>query len=274
MSYMHMIKHQYINGYFEYIENLINNNENLSELFKLHKINLLSLYNYAPYLFVCATLWPNKVGTKQWENMCRVYYDLQAKGYLHYANTKNEYMDKKIEEFITKVKGDYRLSKKQLKEVIDGTIVNYIPYVELLTAAYNFDDRDFFHTDKHTYPSFAKMLNMSEDEYQIFIQQRFHTDDLPDNVLALKILRYHYDIGNACPYVDFWHYMIDADFSEVSNGSICTMYKSNILKYNLVCEGIEIPAKLFNSFRELLFKELSQFKKFKDIEQIKFEISW
>jgi hypothetical protein len=33
-----------------------------------------------------------------------VYYDLKAKGYLHYANTKNEYMDKKIEEFITKVK--------------------------------------------------------------------------------------------------------------------------------------------------------------------------
>ena len=53
---------------------------------------------------------------------------------------------------------------------------------------------------------------MSEDEYQIFIQQRFHTDDLPDNVHALKILRYHYDIGNACPYVDFWHYMMDADF--------------------------------------------------------------
>ena len=65
MSYMYMIKQQYMNGYFEYIENLINNNENLSELFKLHKINLLSLYNYAPYLFVCATSWPNKVGTKQ-----------------------------------------------------------------------------------------------------------------------------------------------------------------------------------------------------------------
>ena len=123
--------------------------------------------------------------------MCRVYYDLQAKGYLQYTTTKYEYMDKEIEDFITKVKGDYRLSKKQLKQVIDGTIVNYIPYVELLTTAYNFDDRDFFHTDKHTYPSFAKMLNMSEDEYQIFIQQRFHTDDLPDNVLALKTLRYH-----------------------------------------------------------------------------------
>ena len=96
---MHMIKHQYINGYFEYIENLINNNENLSELFKFHKINLLSLYNYTPYLFVCATLWPNKVGTKQWENMCRVYYDLQAKGYLQYTTTKYEYMDKEIEDF-------------------------------------------------------------------------------------------------------------------------------------------------------------------------------
>ena len=52
------------------------------------------------------------------------------------------------------------------------------------------------------------------------------------------------------------------------------MYMSNTLNHNLVCEGIEIPAKLFNSFRELLFKELSQFKKFKNIEQIKFEISW
>jgi hypothetical protein len=37
---------------------------------------------------------------------------------------------------------------------------------------------------------------------------------------------------------------------------------------------MEIPAKLFNSFRELLFKELSQFKKFKDAQEIKFEISW
>ena len=271
---MHMIKHQYINGYFEYIENLINNNENLSELFKFHKINLLSLYNYAPYLFVCATLWPNKVGTKQWENMCRVYYDLQAKGYLYYANTKNEYMDKKIEEFITKVKGDYRLSKKQLKQVIDGTIVNYCSYVELLTTAYNFDDRDFFHTDKHTYLSFAEMLNMSEDEYQIFIQQRFHSDDAPDSFHALKILQYHYDIENACPYVDFWHYVMDADFPEVTNGSIHVMYKDNMLKEILICEGMEIPAKLFNSFRELLFKELSQFKKFKDAQEIKFEISW
>ena len=47
-----------------------------------------------------------------------------------------------------------------------------------------------------------------------------------------------------------------------------------ILRNAYESEGIEIPAKLFNSFRELLFKELSQFKKFKDIEQIKFEISW
>jgi hypothetical protein len=67
---------------------------------------------------------------------------------------------------------------------------------------------------------------------------------------------------------------MDADFPEVTNGSIHVMYKDNMLKENLICEGMEIPAKLFNSFRELLFKELSQFKKFKDAQEIKFEISW
>lgn len=274
MSQMYMIKYQYIDGYLEHAQTQINKNKQLSELFKLHKIDLQTLYENDPYLFVHASLWPNVVGTKHWENICRVYYELKAKNYLHFPNTNDGVMYKKIENFVTKVEGDYLVSKKQLKDVIDGKIVDYISYVDLLEEAYEFDDRDFFNTDKYSYPSFAKMLNMNENEYQEFVKQRFHSDDVPDSFHALKILQYHYDIENACPYVDFWHYVMDADFPEVTNGSIHVMYKDNMLKENLICEGMEIPAKLFNSFRELLFKELSQFKKFKDAQEIKFEISW
>ena len=46
MSQMYMIKYQYIDGYLEHAQTQINKNKQLSELFKLHKIDLQTLYEF------------------------------------------------------------------------------------------------------------------------------------------------------------------------------------------------------------------------------------
>lgn len=237
-----------------------------------------------PYLFDVFTRIFSGVSTPEniqlWKNYEQAYKDLESQGFFKFKNVLAKAMQCKIEEFVKKVDGPYLVPLVELEDVITekkkkGEVsiqVEFNDYMELLEKYYEFDHRDFFNKFNSNKPDFAKLLELTPQEYA----SHYNMSPAQD-LMATKIIILHdkYESINDMPSVDFWSHLLDHDFAEVSNGSIKRMW-SHYEEKDQKLDGIKVSAIVFEKIRELMFKEIAQYPHhtIQDVDEIDFYIYW
>lgn len=237
-----------------------------------------------PYLFQMFTSIFSGVETPQnvqtWKNYHQAYVELEAQGLLKFSNSREKVMQEKIDEFVKKVDGPCLVPKEQLEEVITekkrkGVVsiqVDFDDYMTLLENHYKFEHRDFFARFGKKTNNEAALLGLTKEEYEK------HSKFSPaQDVIAAKmsVLYNLHQENEGMPYADFWNYLTDHDFMDVSNGSVNTMWLDHETEDD-EDDGIVIPAIVFDKMRQLMFKEIAQYSYYenKQPQEIEFYISW
>lgn len=153
--------------------------------------------------------------------------------------------------------------KKKKKEV--SVHFDYHEVLDLIEEAYDVDVRGFF--------NHLKYETIKEIVAKYFPIENYHTilRTSPINSLEANYLSIVSD------HIDFWHYMLDYDFAEISNGSISSMWKpeeeETIQLENIINTKEEFKKYISNQIKKVFFKELSQLKEV-DSDEIEFLIEW
>lgn len=237
-----------------------------------------------PYLFQMFMSIFSGVETSQnvqtWKNYHQAYVELEAQGLLKFSNSREKVMQEKIDEFVKKVDGPCLVPKEQLEEVITekkrkGVVsiqVDFDDYMTLLENHYKFEHRDFFGRFGKKTNNEAALLGLTKEEYEK------HSKFSPaQDVIAAKmsVLYSLHQENEGMPYADFWNYLTDHDFMDVSNGSVNTMWLEHETEDD-EDDGIVIPAIVFDKMRQLMFKEIAQYSYYENQQpnEIEFYISW
>lgn len=214
-----------------------------------------------------------------WNLHCQAYYQLKKDDFF---NTNINCMKLKVlQEFEAKVNGACLLSVKEINTAKTTTkklneksvFFDFHEILEMIEKAYDIRTRGFF-------------SNLVYLEQNKFFNHYFPDADYDEvgRILPITSLEANYMslindyFSQRVDYVDFWHYLLDGDFENVSNGSINTLYSSD---ESVICLKEAIKDKeslkdyICHQIRNLFFKELSQLKEVgTDPESIKFHIDW
>lgn len=256
----------------------------LHENIKIMELDMEDMARTQPYLFECfVSIFSGKANDESyqlWENYKKAYQELHEKSLLNFKNTKDDFIKKTIDEFIQKANGPHLLTLDDLEDVItekkhkkQTTVqVEFNQYMDLIEEAYDFDYRNFFSKFSENKMDFSRLLKITTEDYH-----KYSRISPVEHLISAKIciITEHYDFVNSMPYVDFWHHLLDHDFSEVQNGSIQYM-SSDFKAQDIKNKGTVVPAIVFNTFRQIVFKEISQlpYYKEKSFDQIEFYIYW
>lgn len=247
-------------------------------------VDMKNLAETKPYLFEMFTRIFSGVETPEevhaWKNYQQAYNELESQGLLKFSGNREAVMQEKIDEFVKKVDGPYLVPLTELEEVITekkrkGQVsvqVDFNDYMDLLEKYYGFEHRDFFQKFGKENLDYKKILGLSEEEFT----KAYNLSPYEDIVATkISILDSFYNESQGMPYVDFWHYLMDNDFMEVSNGSVQTMWIDSEAE-DEEDDGIVIPAIVFDKMREMIFKEISQYSYYENQKpsEIEFYISW
>ena len=149
--------------------------------------------------------------------------------------------------------------------------VDYTEVIDLIKHYYKVNDRGFFSNQKDTRVLLIDNKLMSDEEYDAIL----HISPKDDYKAAiLRIVSDH--IEAQVPYVDFWRYLLNCEFDQVSNGSMSTMWFSNEdeKEYN----PSDLSNRIFLTFKKIIKKELSQIKELKEKidtdDAMQFWIEW
>lgn len=146
--------------------------------------------------------------------------------------------------------------KKSIKEVYDFNEV-----MDYLEHKYNFDHRDYKNSHEH----FGTWLNLKQEKKpthpislngKMYLLEKEITKEEWDKIYK-EIHEQYARYKNWCvenpepPYLDFWHWLTDHDFSNVRNGCIEVLY----IKYwlNKLSDSDwqkEILQYIYNEFQE------------------------
>jgi hypothetical protein len=188
-------------------------------------------------------------------------------------------MEEKLAILRSKVEGPCLVPLNELEENITYKTkkgvteveFDYCGYSDLIEKYYEIELRDFYgHFGKNN--EIKNLLNLEDEEYDKLCNTR------PiDSVTATKVivLGSFYEYHKTLPYADFWHYLLDSQFYELTNGSNHTLYDEE----DIVHEDKESHAEhaeLFSLLKRILFKEINQHPHFKGEpnHEIDFYVSW
>lgn len=249
-------------------------------------VDMEKLAQTNPYLFQMFTRIFSGVETPEtvqtWKNYQQAYNELQAQGLLNFSSKREEVIQAKIDEFVKKVDGPCLVPVEELEEVITekkrkGVVsvqVDFNDYMDLLENYYDFNHRDFFKKFENAVLDYEKLFNLTPE------QMKYHSNLAPSQDLLSAKMSVLYDLREqyeGMPYADFWHYLMDHDFMDVSNGSVQTLWFDNEAEdEDEEDDGIVIPSILFAKMREVMFKEISQYSYYKNEKpsEMEFYISW
>lgn len=259
-------------------------------------VDLEKLARTNPYLYTTFTRIFSGIATPQtltlWDNLQKAYKELEEQGMLNFENVRETIMRKKMVDFSKKVNGPCLIPLDELLEVVTekkrkkvvSIEVDFNDYMDLLEKHYKFQHRDFFQRFGKEPINFAKILGMTKKEYKEYSKLNANENY---NAAKLSVITQVYNNMNEMPYADFWHYLMDNEFMEVSNGCIMSMYseaeddehedsKTQDYRYIVEKDGVIATHYLFNDMRQVIFKEMSQHPSFKGEtpEEINFYIGW
>lgn len=247
-------------------------------------VDMQELAKTNPYLFEMFTRIFSGVETPEtvqtWNYYKQAYEELEAQGLMKFKNLRDKVMNEKMNSFVKKVDGPCLIPLSELEEVVTekkrkGEVsiqLEFNDYMDLIEKYYGFDHRDFFQKHGKEKVDYATMLGLTKKEYK-----EYSNVSPSKNLIAAKMCVLHdkYEEVNGMPYVDFWHHLMDHDFAEVSNGSVMTLW-ADYEPEDFEDEEIEVPAVLFEKFRKVLFKEVTQYPYYQgeEPEEIEFHIWW
>lgn len=217
------------------------------------------------------------------ENFWKLHYDayqtLKNDGVLSIDLTEQKLQQ--IKDFEAKLAGPCLVSKddlensmtvkKKKKEV--SVHFDYHEVLDLIEKHYDINVRGIFDKLKR------EQINQVFGKYfPIEIYSKVSNTSPVDSLEANYLSIISDTIGEQIEYIDFWHYMLDADFSSISNGSISRMWeREKEIDFKLE-EIINTKQKFQNYISKLIiqvfFKELSQLEEVNPDDGIEFLIEW
>lgn len=249
----------------------------LSVNLKKHKIDYKTMAAKQPMLLDafarCMDGKDNAEQTQMWENYKTAYQELEAAGFYN-ESFEHDYQ-KVVDEFKAKVEGPNLIPVKSLKDILTkktrkGSVsyqLEYNDFAHLIESFYGIETRGFFSSYFHAKQEalYRKYLKVTDKQYEKI------SNTSPMKSMQAAKLGLMSDAFDDDLYVDFWHHMLDNDFSEISNGSVASMW----LEEEDPQETDDVKQQIFSLIRSVFFKEVTSLPAFKKgVEEIEFSISW
>lgn len=216
-----------------------------------------------------------------WNLYYQAYQHLKNDGVLDINLTEKKLQ--LVKDFQNKLDGPNLISKKDLEDTMTikkknkevSVHFDYLEVLALIEKHYDIKVRRFF--DKLKYETKREIFSQyfSIEDYQKY-SNISPVDSLEANYLSII----SDVIDEQIEYIDYWHYMLEYDFTSVSNGSICSMWFHDSEEDSIEVEDIIHTKKEFQEYisekiKKAFFKELSQLKEVDlDEEGIEFLIEW
>jgi hypothetical protein len=259
----------------------------LDAMEKETQFDFKKMYMEDPSLFVTYVSLFNEQAPKYdvnvfWNLYFTAYQDLKNTGF--FAVNMEDLKLQLVKEFENKVNGQCLLSVKDLedtmtvksKKKVQSVHFDYHDVEDLIEKAYEIEFRGFFNKLKYdNVQQYFKQYCPKADYKKV--SNTSPVDCLEANYLT--IISDH--ISGQFEYIDFWHEICDADFSDVSNGSINSMYLEEVEENNqevniksIINTKKEMQKYIFQKIKQVFFKELGQLKEVGEEEDIEFYIVW
>ncbi len=208
---------------------------------------------------------PQDYSVKFWEQTHKAYNELSAKG-LFKIQAKNhkavvEAFKKEIETSPCKIEQSAidDLCTVKVRKGKKSIHFEYNDFMDLFDKAYGVDNRDFFgkfgaNREKFENELYKRFLDATEQE--ILKASSLSPKD-SELSLCMTMITNHTLKQNI--YFDFWHKLIDRDFSEVSNGCMQTMFFSSDEDEDFDSsedDKFEGEYELYSLIKQAIFKEL------------------
>lgn len=161
--------------------------------------------------------------------------------------------------------------KKKKKEV--SVHFDFLEVLKLIEKNYNIHVRGIFNELKREQINQNWVKYFPIESYSTF-SNTSPVDSLESNYLTII----SDTIGDQIEYIDFWHYMLNTDFSNISNGSISYMWKieneNDVKLEEIINTKIKFQTYISHLIVKIFFKELSQLEEVKPDNGIEFLIEW
>lgn len=211
-----------------------------------------------------------------WDLHYQAYQHLKADGFFNTDVTQLKL--NAVNELIAKLNGPCLLTVDEIEECmtvktkgkVTTTHFEFNDILALLEKKYVFQSRGFFNKFRYNHKDlFHKYCPDSDYEKT--------SNTSPVDNLAANYSRIISDyFTDKIEHIDFWHYLLEYEFSDVSNGCLKTMYQPEEEDIN-INEIIDTKDEMQNyigkTIKQIFFKELAQVKKIR-YGEIEFYIWW
>lgn len=203
-----------------------------------------------------------------WKNYEQAYFELKASGY--YEENNESLLNARVNSLKEKYEGPNLIPLSELEDIVTIKIhkkvttieFDYAQFSDLIDTYYKIDSRGFFSDLK--YPSFEKVFpNEPKSSPLYHVASAKH---------ALMI-----EAGSTkVPAVDFWNYMLDNEFSDVSEDPRQTLYANGEEHSWHKTSDNHFAQQVYSLIRKIFFKEAAQLPQFngKMPEELEMYVSW
>lgn len=249
---------------------------------KAQKVDYFSLSKSDPILFQsCTSIMEDEFNAKSrklWSNYQKAYADLKKADFFITPIEIN--FEKAIKALEDKVNNVCLIPVQELKQCVtqrkkNGVIsieFDYHDFQGLIEKYYNIVFRGFFQKEIYDLEKklYKKYLGVNSKEIK-----KLSNMELSQSVKATKLCMISDIVYQKKMYIDFWHYLLDNDFEELSNGSTNYLGREHI-EVNLEEDHAKIKNRVFSLMRAVYFKEAKQLPYYKKnaLEELDFYISW
>lgn len=217
---------------------------------------------------------------KFWNLYYEAYQHLKKDGLFNIDMTPQKV--ELMKAFKNKLAGPCLVSKEELEDTMTAkkkrgeTSVHfdYHEVLDLITNKYDISERGFFDVLKYETEKsiFAKYFSL--DIYDQ-VSRTSPVDSLEANYMSII----NDAIGDQFEHIDFWHYLLDSDFGDISNGSISSMWPVEDDEEEVAIKDIINTKKPFQRYfsrkvKQAFFKELEQLDEVDPNDGIEFLIEW
>lgn len=217
------------------------------------------------------------------------FWNLHYQAYQHLKNDRLSDIDmtaqklQLVRDFEAKLAGPCLISKTDLEESMTVKIkrneksvhFDYHEVLDLIEKQYKISVRGIFDNLKY-----QSQKDIFSKYFSIDIYNQASNVSPVDSVEANYISIIRDFIGDQFEYIDFWHYMLATDFSNISNGSISTMWpienqEDDAISLESIINTKDQLKKYFSTkVKQVFFKELSQLEEVETYKGIEFLIEW
>lgn len=262
---------------------------------KALNVDLAGLVKTSPFLALIAmsifgtdNYYTDSELAQMWQNYVQADARLQAAGAYDLHDDRDVKMNDQIQAFLDKVNAPKCLiNVSDLEDIIGSSTkrgvttssVEYNALMRLIETAYGADHRSFFSGDSD-YAAFGKIMGYTPDEVSATSRESSMVSErAAEMCLFMDMWRSRHELAD----YDFWYYLLNHEFTDVTDGSTRTMYAPEPLNTDAPGERVRIgvsefinhcviPHDLTDAFYRVIFKELAQV--LGNVESIKCDISW